>query len=73
MSSVAAALSLFVRKQKPPFYAPVRKRDLIDLKEMIESGKITPVIERTFALRETAEAMGHVGEGHARGKLVITV
>ena len=71
--AVAATLSLFVSKQKPPFYAPVRKRDLIDLKEMIESGQITPVIERTFSLNETAEAMGHVGEGHARGKVVITV
>jgi len=69
----AAGLSLFVSKQKPPFYAPVRKSDLVDLKEMIESGKITPVIGRTFSLSETAEAMGHVGEGHARGKVAITV
>ena len=69
----AAILSLFVRKQNPPYYAPVRKRDLIDLKELIEAGKVVPVIDRTYPLSETAEAMGHVGEGHARGKVAITV
>jgi NADPH:quinone reductase-like Zn-dependent oxidoreductase len=66
-------LSLFVRKQRPPFYAPVRKRDLIDLTELIEAGKITPVIGRTYPLSETAEAMGHVGGGHSRGKVAITM
>ncbi len=71
--AAAAVLSLFVRKQKPPFYSPVRKRDLIDLTELIEAGKITPVIGRTYLLSETGEAMGHVGEGHARGKAAITV
>lgn len=40
---------------------------------MVETAKITPVIERTFSLSETAEAMGHVGEGHTRGKVAITV
>lgn len=71
--AAAAMLSLFVRKQRPPFYSPVRKRDLIDLTALIEAGKITPVIDRTYPLSETAEAMGHVGEGHARGKVAITV
>jgi NADPH:quinone reductase-like Zn-dependent oxidoreductase len=71
--AVAAVLSLFVRKQRPPFYAPVRKRDLIDLTELIEAGKITPVIGRTYPLSETAEAMGHVGGGHSRGKVAITM
>ena len=71
--AAAAVLSLFVRKQKPPFYSPVRKRDLIDLTKLIEAGEITPVIDRTYPLAETAEAMGHVGEGHARGKVAITV
>ena len=71
--AAAALLSPFVRKQRPPFYSPVRKRDLIDLKELIESGKITPAIDRTYPLSETAAAMGHVGEGHARGKVAIMV
>ena len=71
--AAAAVLSLFVRRQRPPFYAPVRKKDLLDLTELIEAGKITPVIDTVYSLSGTAEAMGHVGEGHARGKVVITV
>ena len=75
LGRIAAALVLspFVRKQGRPFYAAVRKRDLLDLTQLIEAGKITPVIDRTYPLREAAEAMGHVGEGHAQGKVVITV
>ena len=75
LGRMAAALvqSPFVRKQGRPYYAPVRKRDLLDLTELIEAGKITPVIDRTYPLSDTAEAMGLVGEGHARGKVVITV
>ncbi len=71
--AAAAVLSLFVRKQRPPFYAPVRKRDLVDLKKLIEAGKVTPVIDRTYPLSETGDAMGYIGEGHARGKVAITV
>lgn len=75
LGRMAAAFvqSPFVPKQGRPFYAPVRKTDLLDLTELIEAGKITPVIDGTYPLSETAEAMGHVGEGHARGKVVITV
>jgi NADPH:quinone reductase-like Zn-dependent oxidoreductase len=47
--------------------------DLIVLKEMIESGKVTPVIDRAYSLSETAQAMSHVGSGHARGKIAVTV
>ena len=38
-------------------------------KELIESGKVTPVIERTYPLNEVAEALSHYGAGHARGQL----
>lgn len=69
----AATLSPFVSKQGRPFYAPVRKQDLIDLEELIEAGKVTPVIGRTFPMAETADAMAHVGRGHAQGKVLITV
>jgi NADPH:quinone reductase-like Zn-dependent oxidoreductase len=47
--------------------------DLIVLKEMIESGKVTPVVDRAYSLSETAQAMSHVGSGHARGKIAVTV
>jgi NADPH:quinone reductase-like Zn-dependent oxidoreductase len=40
---------------------------------LIEAGKLTPVIGSTFPLIETPQAMAYIGEGHARGKVVITV
>ena len=43
------------------------------LGELIESGKIAPVIDRTYKLSETPEAIGYVGEGHASGKVVISM
>jgi NADPH:quinone reductase-like Zn-dependent oxidoreductase len=46
---------------------------LLDLTELIEAGKVTPVMDRIYPLNETATAIGHVGEGHARGKTAITV
>jgi len=49
------------------------QRDLICLKELLEAGKVVPVIERRYPLRETAEALRYLEEGHARGKVVITV
>jgi len=47
--------------------------DLLFLKDLIERGKVTPVIERRYELREVPEAIRHVEEGHARGKVVVTV
>ena len=75
MASVIKAniLSLFARQQGRTFIAARNKEDLQFLKKLIEAGKITPVIDRTYLLSETPEAVGYVGEGHARGKVVITV
>jgi NADPH:quinone reductase-like Zn-dependent oxidoreductase len=50
-----------------------RREDLLFLRSLIEAGKVTPVIERRYALRETAAAMAHVAEGHSQGKTVIFV
>ncbi len=47
--------------------------DLDFMKELIEAGKVTPVIDRTYPLSEVPEAIGYVGEGHAQGKVVISV
>jgi len=49
------------------------KKDMLDLKELLESGKITPVIDKRYLLSELPEALRHYGTGHARGKVVITV
>ena len=46
---------------------------MILLKGLVESGKVKPVIDRTYGLSETPEALGYVGEGHVRGKVVIKV
>ncbi len=53
--------------------AKMNQKDLVYLKELLEAGKVVPVIERRYPLRETAEALRYLEEGHARGKVVITV
>ena len=56
-----------------PFLSHDTKEDLIVLKELIEAGKVTSVIDRIYPLSETPEAVGYVEQGHARAKVVITV
>jgi NADPH:quinone reductase-like Zn-dependent oxidoreductase len=68
-----AAVSLFVRQQLAPSVKFPNRADLVVLKGLIEAGKVTPVIDRVYPLSRTPEAIGHVGEGHARGTVVITV
>jgi NADPH:quinone reductase-like Zn-dependent oxidoreductase len=53
--------------------ASPNKKDLLTLKELLETGKLVPVIDRCYPLSETAEAIRYLEEGHARGKVVITV
>ena len=55
------------------FIAKFTREDFIVLCELIESGKVTPVVERTYPLSKTAEAMRHIGTGHAQGKIVIEI
>ena len=69
----AFVLSAFMRQQGRPYVSSQNSKDLVILKELIESGKITPVIDRTYPLSETPEALGYVGEGHAKGKVIITM
>src|SRR5438270_3017875 len=68
-----AALSKFVRQQGCPAIKFENRKDLVVLKELIEAGKVTPVIDGTYPLSGAAKAIGHVGQGHARGTVVITV
>jgi len=69
----ARAVSLLVRQRLRPFLSKENNEDLVRLKELIESGKVTPVIDKTYSLGESAKALAYVAEGHARGKVVITV
>jgi NADPH:quinone reductase-like Zn-dependent oxidoreductase len=57
---------------RPNYSSGPNKGDLTTLKELIEAGKITPVIDRTYSLSETPEAIRYLEQGHARGKVVIT-
>jgi len=53
--------------------AKVNQKDLVFLGQLLEAGKVKPVIDRRYPLSEVAEALRYLGEGHARGKVVITV
>ena len=66
-------LSRFASQKLLPFLAKNNKEDLMFLKELVEAGRIRPVIDRTYPLSETAAAIRYLEEGHARGKIVITV
>lgn len=66
-------LSGLVRTQTvTSFIAKIEKDDLALMARLLESGKVKPVVERTYPLSEVPAALRHLGEGHARGKIVIT-
>jgi NADPH:quinone reductase-like Zn-dependent oxidoreductase len=56
-----------------PFLSDVNRDDLLTLKDLIEAGKVRPVIDRTYQLGETAEAIRYLETGKARGKVVISI
>jgi len=71
---IAASLAaMFVRQQVAPFVAATNTESLLALNELIEAGKVVPVIDRTFELDRTAEAFAYLDEGHARAKVVVTI
>ena len=65
--------SMFVGQRLGTFIAKQNGEDLLALKELIEAGKVTPVLGTSFPLQEVPEAIRHLTDGHARGKVVITV
>ena len=69
----ALVLSLFVSQKMLPFMTNAKKKDLVELKELVEGGKVTPVIDSSYSLSRVPEAMWHLEQGHTRGKVVITV
>jgi NADPH:quinone reductase-like Zn-dependent oxidoreductase len=69
----ALILSRFVDQKLGTFISKENHEDLLVLKELIESGKVTPVIDRMYPLAEAPEAIRYLEEGHAQGKVVITV
>ena len=69
----AFALSPFVSQTLTFFIARMRREDLAVLAALLDEGKVTPVIDRAYPLSAAAEAVRYLEEGHARGKVVITV
>jgi len=63
----------FVSQTLRTFVMSTKLETLVELKELIEAGEVTPVMDRTYPLSEAPQALAYVGEGHARGKTVISM
>jgi NADPH:quinone reductase-like Zn-dependent oxidoreductase len=71
---VKVRLAALRGSQKAVFFiAKFNKPDLVVLQELLEAGKVTPVVDRRYELSEIADAFRYLGEGHAQGKVVLTV
>ena len=66
-------LSALVSQKLGGVLAKANKEDLTILRELVQSGKVTPVIDRRYALSEVSEAIRYLEEGHARGKVIVAV
>lgn len=81
----ASGIGLLIRLVKPVLLSPFgaqrlrrflsspNQQDLVVLKDLVEAGKLRPVIDRTYRLAETAAALSYIEGGHARGKVVVTM
>ena len=69
----AVVANAFVSQRLRPLPTRQNQQELIDVTGLIEDGKLTPVVGRTYTLADTAEGLRQVEEGHTRGKIVITV
>ena len=66
-------LSGFTRQRLRPFVSVEKRQDLHALADLLRTGQVKPVIDRTYPLDEAADALAYVGAGHTRGKVVITI
>ena len=69
----ALLLSPFVSQKMSMMLAEIRQEDLTIMDDLMQSGKVKPVIDRTYPLSQIAEAMRYLEQGHARGKVVLTI
>jgi NADPH:quinone reductase-like Zn-dependent oxidoreductase len=69
----ALALSRFVTQDMGMLLADISPQDLNALRDLMQSGKVTPVIDRTYTLNQIPEALRYLEEGHARGKVVVSL
>jgi NADPH:quinone reductase-like Zn-dependent oxidoreductase len=70
---LAPVSSRFTEQKLLGLISKERQQDLLTLKDLIEAGKLTPVIDRTYPLSEAPQAIRYLEQGHARGKVVLTV
>jgi NADPH:quinone reductase-like Zn-dependent oxidoreductase len=73
INSAAGGVGTFAVQIAKAFGARRNQEDLIAMSELMAAGKVTPVIDRTYPLSETAKAFRYLQAGHARGKVVITI
>ncbi|HXT91621.1 MAG TPA: zinc-binding dehydrogenase, partial [Trebonia sp.] len=69
----APLVSAFVSQRLRPLASRERAADLEELGSLIEAGKVTPVVGRTYSLADAPDAIRYLAEGHASGKIVITI
>jgi NADPH:quinone reductase-like Zn-dependent oxidoreductase len=69
----APLLSLVVSQKLTMLVSSEKAEDLDALRDLVESGQVTPTLDRTFALPDAAAAIRYLREGHARGKIVVAV
>lgn len=69
----ARMLDMFTRQRLRPFTSIGKRQDLLTLADLLATGQVAPVIDRTYPLDEAADAVRYVGAGHTRGKVVITI
>ena len=75
MSYIIKALlaSMFIRRQGRTYVATTKPGDLAELRTLIEAEKVSPVIAKAYSLNEFSDAMRHLDEGHAQGKIVLRI
>ena len=69
----APLLSIFVGARLRPLISEETREDLETLSQQIETGEVTPIVDRAYPLAEAAQAIRHLREAHAGGKVVLTV
>ena len=69
----AVVVNLFVSQRLRPLPSKTDRQELLDVTRLVEDGKLTPIVDRTYPLADTAEGLRYVEQGHVRGKAIITI
>ena len=69
----AVVVNVFVSQRLRPLPSKTDRQELLDVTRLVEDGKLTPIVDRTYPLADTAEGLRYVEQGHVRGKAIITI